>query len=212
MYLWYNCYGEKMKKALIIYGSPSLKGNTNALTNVFKENFNGQVSQINLFSTMQNEGIAPCNGCNGCNSKKGCVKNDEFDKILKDDYDVLVIACPIYMSNMPGPFWNLMSRFNFTFNNKVHLKQTISFKAKKGVLILVGGGSECKSLMGASNEDNPIRQAKYVCKKLNVDLENNIFLSLNTDKVPAINDVDVVERIKESAKRLSQQSESQNHM
>ena len=189
-----------MKKALIIFTSPHKSGNTAALVDVFKENFSGEIEQINLFPHLG--GISPCIDCGGCKRKEGCVINDGFSKIVRDDYDVLVIASPIYMSNMPPPFWNLVSRFNFTFGNKVYLKQSKSFKEKQGVLILTGGGSECKKLMGKTNEEEAIKQANYVFSKLNAK-PNNVFLSLNTDTLPANEDENIKEKIKLAAQELS---------
>ena len=132
----------------------------------------------------------------------GCVLSDDFAKIISDDYDVLVIASPIYMSNMPPPFWNIISRFNFTFSNRIYLKQSKTFKEKEGVLILTGGGSECKKLMGKTNEDEAIKQANYVFAKLNAR-PNHIYLSLQTDTIPASQDEEIKEKIKEGAIELS---------
>lgn len=190
-----------MKKALIIFVSPHKTGNTAALVNVFKENFNGEIEQINLFPNLG--GISPCIDCGGCKKIEGCVINDDFYKITKDDYDVLVIASPIYMSNMPPPFWNLISRLNYTFVNRTHLKQSSTFKEKEGVLILTGGGSACKRLMGETNEEEAIKQTNYVFKKLNAS-PNYMFLSLKTNIVPAEEDENIKQQIEIAAKKLSE--------
>ena len=189
-----------MKKALIIFVSPHNNGNTAALVEVFKENFEGETKQINLFPPLG--GISPCIDCGGCKRREGCVINDDFNKVISDDYDVVVIASPIYMSNMPPPFWNLISRFNFTFGNKVYLKRIKTFKEKQGVLILTGGGSGCKKLMDKTNEGEAIKQANYVFSKLNARPIYQ-FLSLKTDTIPAKEDEKLKEQIKYAAKQLS---------
>ena len=183
-----------MKKALIIFCSPHRQGNTASLVEVFKKHFDGGITQIDLFPHLS-KGISPCIDCKGCKNKVGCVLSDDFAKIISDDYDVLVIASPIYMSNMPPPFWNIISRFNFTFSNRIYLKQSKTFKEKEGVLILTGGGSECKKLMGKTNEDEAIKQANYVFAKLNAR-PNHIYLSLQTDTIPASQDEEIKEKIK----------------
>ena len=100
---------------------------------------------------------------------------------MEADYDVVLIASPIYMSNLPAPMLALVSRFNFMYNNKVHLKKQTAFCDKKAVLILVGGGGACKMLMGENNQDNAIKQAQYIFKKINADLKaENIVMSLLT--------------------------------
>ena len=159
------CY-NKIMKALIIFASPHRQGSTAALVNIFKENFEGEVEQIDLFPNLSTA-ILPCIDCGGCRHNEGCVIKDDFEKVTRDDYQVLVIASPIDMSNLPPPLWNLISRFNFTFGNRVYLKKSKQFKEKEGVLILTGGGNECKKLMGKTNEDEPIKEAKYIFSKLN---------------------------------------------
>lgn len=192
-------------KALIIFASPHRQGSTAALVDVFKENFKGEVEQIDLFPNLS-KGILPCIDCGSCKRKMGCVINDDFEKATRDDYDVLVIASPIYMSNLPPPLWNLISRFNFTFGNRVYLKQTRHFKEKGGVLILTGGGTECKKLMGKTNEDEAIKEANYIFAKVNARLDH-VFLSLNTDTLPAEKDENVKEKIALAARELSCQQD-----
>lgn len=153
------------KKCLIINGSPKQNGNTRFLIDIFTNNLNCDIEIINVFASAINKGISSCIDCEACTKNKLCCINDDFKKILKDDYDIILIASPIYQSNLPGPMINLVNRFNFVYNNKKFLNYSPQFKNKKAGLILVGGGGACKFLQGNSNEDLPIKQAKYILKK-----------------------------------------------
>ncbi len=187
-------------KALIIFGSPRKNGDCASLVRTFADNFNGEVEYVYAFPNLsKNEkGILPCINCEAC-KKAPCVLKDDFSKILNEDYDVLLIASPIYMSNLPGPMLNVISRFNYSYHSK--RKMT---KPKTGVLFLTGGGHPCKRLQGESNEDLALRQAEYIFYKTNstFDKENEV-LVLNTDEIKAKDNLEAQEKAKEIAKRLS---------
>lgn len=183
-----------MNKILIIDVSPKCNGNTAKMVKNFKEHVKGDITHISLFNK---EGmVSPCIDCGGCHHVQGCVIKDSFQNIVADEYDVVVLASPIYMSNLPAPAFSLLSRFNYLYNNKIHLGITPTLKEKRGILFLVGGGSACKALQGESNEDLPIRQAKYILKKLNAQLdEKDMVLCLDTDTLPVQDNVEVINKI-----------------
>ena len=192
------------KKCLIINGSPKINGNTYFLINQFIQNCNHEVDVINAFAIGGGKGVMSCIDCGGCLKSKLCIIGDDFKKILADDYDVIVIAAPIYQSNLPGPMINIINRFNFVYNNKVGMNYKHEFKPKEAALILVGGGSCCKPLQGENNEDLPIKQAKYIFKKLNANFDaENMVLCLNTDDVDVRENEDVINNVVEMAKRFN---------
>ena len=122
---------------------------------------------------------------------------------MKDDFDVFVIASPIFMSNLPGPMINLVRRFNFDYNNHKQLQIKTNFKEKQGVLILLGGGGACKPLQGQSNEDNPFRQAQFVFKKTNsILLKENVVLCLNADKQKVEENEEIIQKVKRIAQNV----------
>ena len=193
-----------MKKCLIINGSPKLNGNTGFLIKKFIENCSCRVDIINAFPINNQGGISSCIDCGACLKSKFCVINDDFEKIIDDGYDVILIVSPIYQSNLPGPMINIINRFNFIYNNKVGLNVTHEFKQKEAGLILLGGGGACKYLQGETNEDLPIKQAKYIFNKINADLKDeNIILCLNTNDVFVHKNDDVLSDVVDLAKRLS---------
>ena len=182
-------------KALIIFGSPRKNGDTANLVKTFLDNFDGEVDFVYAFKNADNGGISPCINCIAC-KKSDCIIKDDFSKILKD---ILLIASPIYMSNLPGPMLNVISRFNYFFHSGKKLA-----RQKTGVLILAGGGHGAKRIQGNSNEDLAIRQASFIFAKTNSTLnEENIVLSLNTDKLPAKDDFVAQEKVKQIAQKLN---------
>lgn len=174
-----------LKNILIINSSPKINGNTQYMIDFFKKNVVANIKEIRLFPSLKNEkGILPCLDCGGCIKKEGCIIEDCFKDIIEDVYDIVVFAAPIYMSNLPGPAFNLISRFNFIYNNRLHLNVKKEFKNKKGIVFLVGGGEASKKLMGESNEDLPIKQIKYIFNKMNVLFnEDHVIKCLNTDEI-----------------------------
>jgi len=189
-------------KILVLDCSPKTTGNTAYLINTFLENTNAEVTKIKLFlSSTTDKGVMPCVDCGGCHKCLGCVINDEFRLITKDIYDVVLIASPIYMSNLPGPLFNVISRFNYIFNNKLHLNIEHNYNAKRAILFLIGGGSACNKLKGESNEDLPIKQAQYIFGKLNAKLcEDDMVLCLNTDSEPLLENKEVINKVIDIAK------------
>ncbi len=187
-----------MKKALLVFGSTKQNGNTSFLTDLFIKNFNGEVEIVNANQ------IKTCTDCHGCEKVTGCVLRDDFDKLYKTDYDVLILAFPIFYSNAPAPIWSLISRLNFMFNNKHVLKIEHNFKEKTSGLILLGGGSACEYLKGETLEDLPIKQAKYICRKFNANLlDENIVKVLNTDHVKIEQNKIAQKQVVALAKKLS---------
>lgn len=191
------------KKCLILSGSPKLGGNTAKLIKIFEENCDLDCETVYAYPLKGTKGISGCLDCGACGKNKFCAVHDEFDKILKDDFDVFVIASPIFMSNLPGPMINLVSRFNFDYNNHKQLQIKTNFKEKQGVLILLGGGGACKPLQGQSNEDNPFRQAQFVFKKTNsILLKENVVLCLNVDKQKVEENEEIIQKVKRIAQNV----------
>lgn len=198
-----NFMEKLMKKALIISGSPRLNGDTASMIEYFKKNFKGETEILQTYPQLNPNAPKACTDCRGCIKHKGCILKDDFSKFIADDYDFLVIASPLYMSNLTPPLWNIISRFNYIFNNKKHLNIKTEFKEKVGALFLAGGGGTCKILMGQSNEENAIKEAKYIFSKLNANFEENIVCSLNTNNLPFADDENAKSKIIEIANKFN---------
>jgi len=178
-------------KTLIINGSPRRNGDTVSLLNELKTHLGGEIVEISAYR----DKISPCIDCRRCWEKLGCVINDDMAAIYADDFDNVIIASPVYMSNLTGPVLSLASRFQVYFAAGRILKTPIKRRPKRGVLILVGGGD--------GGEEPAVQSAKLIFKMMNAELgDEDIVLSLKTDILPAKDDTLAVGKVREIARRL----------
>jgi len=179
-------------KTLIINGSPRQNGDTVSLLNELKTHLDGEIVEISAYR----DKISPCIDCRCCWEKLGCIINDDMATIYADDFDNIIIASPVYMSNLTGPVLSLASRFQVYFAASRILKTPIKKRPKRGVLILVGGGD--------GGAEPAIESAKLIFKMMNAKLsDDDIVLSLRTDVLPARDDGLAVDRVREVAKSVN---------
>lgn len=179
-------------KTLIINGSPRRNGDTAALVGALRDALSGEVMELSAFYGE----ISPCIDCRWCNEHLGCVIRDGMDTVYADDYDVVAVASPVYMSNLTGPLMNVASRLQPYYAARRFLNQPIELRKKTGVLLLAGGGD--------GNPDDAIRLSKQIFRLLHADFsDKNSVLSMNTDEVPAAQDKLALVRICEIAGRLN---------
>ena len=176
-------------KTLIINGSPRKNGDTASLLTELKNYLNHDVIEISVYD--EKVKIQPCIDCRACKENKGCIINDDMQLIYEDDFDNVVIASPLYMSNLTPPLMSLASRFQAYYCAKRFLKDEILVKRKKGALILVGGGD--------GNPENAIELSEWILKKLNAEFENHMTFSLKTDDIPASQDEAAIKGIQSIA-------------
>ena len=183
-------------KVLILNGSPHRNGDTGSILNKIKEKMPvGTVyEEINAYQ----DAILPCMDCRYCWKNKGCSMQDKMSFILKDDYDIVLIASPVYMSFVTPPLFSIYTRLNYIWSNRYFLNIDTKMRQKKGILVLVGGGE--------GSPDNAIQISMKTFKKLNAefDLEKDYIYSLNTNRIPANEDTKVDEQIDEAIKHILQ--------
>jgi multimeric flavodoxin WrbA len=114
-------------KTLIINGSPRKNGHTAALISLLKEQLQGEIIEISAFY----DKISPCVDCRSCWTKKGCAIRDGMDKIYADDFDAVVLATPVHMSNLPGPLISLASRFQAFYAARRFLNDPLTCAKKR---------------------------------------------------------------------------------
>ena len=180
-------------KTLILNGSPRKDGDTATLLNEFREHVLGEVVEISAYR----DSISACIDCRSCWKVRGCALKDDMAKIYADDYDVLLIASPVYMYNLPGPMMSLASRFQVYYAASRFLNDPIVRNKKKASLILVAGGN--------GGAWPAIESAKLMFKTLNADFDDiNLVTSLKTDTIPAKDDPDALKKVREMAIRLNE--------
>lgn len=179
-------------KTLIINASPRKNGNTAFLVNELKRYLKGELAEISAYY----DGIAPCIACDYCRQNGQCSIHDKMDIIYEDDFDNIVIASPVHMSNLSAPLVSISSRLQVYYNSKRFLNNKINLRKKEGVLILTGGGD--------GSADCAVKSAEIMFKLLNAahSAQNNVF-SLNTDKLPASEDAEAIKKIKETAEAIN---------
>ena len=181
-------------KVLILNGSPHQNGDTSYIINAIKNKLpsNIEYEEINAYK----DNIQPCADCRYCWENKGCSTKDKMNIIAKDDYDIVIIASPIYMSYVTPPLFAIITRLNYIWSNEYFLKIPNKMKNKRGILILTGGGD------GAPK--NAISIAKIAFKFLNAsfDLEKDYIYSLNTNTIPAKEDKELINQIDKIRERI----------
>lgn len=126
------------RKTLIFQGSPRKNGETARLALMLEEKLGTGVEVINAYES----GVLPCVDCRRCKTVGGCSIDDGMTEIYRkiEQADNIVIASPIYFTELTGQLLALFSRLQTYYCAKVmRNEQTLS--AKKGGIILVGGGS-----------------------------------------------------------------------
>jgi multimeric flavodoxin WrbA len=134
--------------------------------------------------------------CRACQKSKGCVIDDKMKLIYEDDFDNVVIASPLYISNLTHPLFAIASRFQAYYCAKRFLKDAFILRKKKSALILVGGGD------GGYKE--AVRLSDWIFKKLNAfGYKEHMALSLETDSISARYDTKAIEQVEAIADYLN---------
>lgn len=161
-------------KTLIINGSPRKNGDTVTLINEMVKYLKGEVKIVNTYY----DNIKPCVDCRYCWTHAGCAIKDDMQEIYKDltEVDNVILASPLYFSQLTGSLLNFCSRFQYLFvSKKIRMDENFSLKKKHGALILVGGG-DTKDLT------NVLATSKILFGQMGVKSIGNVF-SLHTDTV-----------------------------
>jgi multimeric flavodoxin WrbA len=168
----------KTMKTLIMNGSPRKNGDTVSLINKVIENLQGEYKIINSYDCK----IGPCVDCRYCKENPGCSIHDEMQEVYDyiQECDNIIIASPIYFSELTGSLLNVGSRLQTYFCARYFRKELPIQKAKKGAVILVGGGS--------GSLTKPYETACCLLHDMNVTNILPVVYSHKTDDIPAIED------------------------
>jgi len=183
-------------KTLIINGSPRENGNCATLTKEMIKYLKGEVKIINTYY----DDISPCTDCRYCWENNGCSINDEMQEVYKlfDEVDNVIIASPIYFSELTGKLLSFASRLQYFYSSRYIRKDSnFRLKRKNSILILTGGGDG--SIKPA------IERANIIFRHINAQ-QIGIVLSLKTNEVQANKDDDALNNAKELALKLNKLS------
>lgn len=184
-----------MKKTLIVNGSPRRKGDTEALINEVKRYLQGEVIVVNTYE----ENIKPCIDCRYCFENDSCVIQDDMQKIYEviGEVDNIILASPLYFSELTGQLLNFASRLQLFFAAKyIRKDKGFKLKQKKGALLVAAGGST-KSL------EKVEETAGIILKSMNAELIG-VAAAMNTDELPAAEDEAALKCSRDIAQKLNE--------
>ncbi len=169
-------------KTLIFNGSPRKNGDTVSLLKHFVEQLSGEYKIVDAYRA----DISPCLDCRYCWKMSGCAIEDKMQEVYEylKDCDNVLIASPVYFSELTGPLLSVGSRLQTYFCSKFFRKEESGLTPKKGAVLLVGGGD--------GKPDKAYETANTLLKHMNCKEIHELVCSHNTDNVPAIEDAQAV--------------------
>ncbi len=174
-------------KTLILNGSPRKNGDTASLLRILKKNLTGDVKVVDAYYC----NVAPCVDCRYCWKNPGCCVKDEMQEIYAyiEECDNVLIASPVYFSELTGKLLDLGSRLQTYFSAKFFRREQPVAKAKKAAVLLVGGGN--------GNMEKAYDTAQILLKDINA---TDIFPLIGyhgTDHSVAAEDPDMLKKLDE---------------
>lgn len=176
-------------KTLILNGSPRKNGDTNTLINEAINNLKGDHKIVNAYDC----NIMPCTDCRYCWKNQGCCHNDEMQEVYNyiQECDNILIASPLYFSELTGQLLAILSRLQTYFSAKFFRKETPIKKAKKGGVIIVGGRD--------GKVEKAYKTAVVLLHHMNAYDIFPVVYSHNTNNIPSSNDTKAINESKKLA-------------
>lgn len=184
-------------KTLILFGSPRKKGNTAALLELLCRDLKGETMVVDAYRA----DISPCIDCRACRKKKGCAIDDQMRDVYSyiDACDNVVVASPIYFSELTGKLLDVGSRLQTYFCATVLRGEAAPGKTKRGGVILCGGGT--------GSADKAYSTAKRLLHYMNCDDVFPMVSSHLTDARPAAEDIEALASLEGLVKYLNREDE-----
>ena len=184
---------RRIMKTLVLNGSPRAQGDTVSLINRLIGLLDGESRVVDTYRS----DISPCLDCRYCWVNSGCAIKDEMQSIYRyiENCDSIVIASPIYFSELTGKMLDFGSRLQTYYCGRYFRKEEISITPKKGAVILVGGGG--------GKIEKAYETACTLLHHMNCYNIDEAVCGFNTDVLPAIEDKKALEGIDRIAKFLN---------
>jgi len=115
-------------KIVIINGSPRKNGTTAKILKKMQEKLEHKENVSVSYYNLEEYSLLECSGCLTCYSKGICHLKDDLESINKDvsESDALIIASPVYVSNVPGTLKKYIDRGHFVLEQSLHGKYTFA--------------------------------------------------------------------------------------
>lgn len=111
-----------------------------------------------------------------------------------NEADNIVIASPIYFSELSGSILNWASRLQYFWVSKnIRKEDVLNSKSRNGIIILTGGGD--------GSTEKAISTAKCLLHHMGAEVVGIVY-SHNTNNVPAKEDKTAAKEINEIAERI----------
>lgn len=182
-------------KTLILFGSPRKKGNTASLLDVLCRELRGEYMVVDAYRC----GISPCVDCRFCRENPGCSIDDEMRQVY--DYirecDSVVVASPIYFSELTGKLLDVGSRMQTYFCATVLRGEAHTARPKRGGVILCGRGT--------GSVTKPYDTARRIMHYMNCDDVYPVVSSHSTDARPAGEDTEALAAVRGLAAWLNRE-------
>ena len=177
-------------KTIIFSGTPRKNGDTMALISEFINYLEGEYKIVDTYDC----NIKPCIDCRYCWNSSGCSINDEMQEVYNyiQECDNILIASPLYFSELSGQLMTVMSRLQTYFCSRYFRKVNPIQKEKKGGVIIVGGGD--------GSIDKAYKTACILLHHMNSRNIAPVVCSHNTNSIPAKNDRDALDSSRNLAK------------
>ena len=184
---------RRILKTLILNGSPRVEGDTVSLIKRLTDQLDGECLIVDTYRS----NISPCVDCRYCWKNSGCAINDDMVEVYSyiEECDNIIIASPIYFSELTGKMLDVGSRLQTYFCSEYFRNEKINIKPKKGAVILVGGGD--------GRIDKPFETACTLMHHMNCYNIHEVVGSFYTNLVPAIEDDKALEGVDKVAEFLN---------
>lgn len=180
-------------KTLILNGSPRKNGDTASLIKILTDRLSGEIRIVDCYRA----DISPCVDCRKCRDALFCPIDDEMQDIYRyiEDCDNVVIASPVYFSELTGKLLDTASRLQMYFSARYFRKEAPPLKPKKGAVILVGGGN--------GSPQKAFDTAVCILHTMNTYDIHPLVCSHNTDNIPAADDEKALSELYSAANFLN---------
>lgn len=163
---------------LIFNGSPRPQGDTAALIGALTERLAGDIYIVDCYRA----DIRPCVDCRACADTFACRVHDGMQAVYGHILaaDNIVIASPIYYSNLTGPLLSVLSRLQIGHYARLRGEAGFRNRSRRGGILLSGGG------LGGPEE--AISMARRLLRLMGCAEIADPVMSLRTDELPALRD------------------------